>query len=138
MSQAAYVANAMYPTATSLVKIAILLQFLRLFDARSRYRTATLIMLYITSLWGLGFSVISWFPAFPVSAFWDLTNQTAIRYGLASLRVNEFTGTLTALNTTHMALDLVILGIPVPYYLKSKLSWRTRLSLLGLFIIGSV
>lgn len=95
-------------------------------------------MLFITSLWGLAFSFISWFPAFPVSAFWDLTNQTAIRYGVASLTADEFTGTLIALNATNMALDMVMLGIPVPYYLRSSLAWKSRLSLLGLFILGSV
>ncbi|KAJ4424421.1 hypothetical protein N0V82_000943 [Gnomoniopsis sp. IMI 355080] len=35
-----------------------------------------------------------------------------------------------------MALDLVILGIPIPYYMKSSLTWRSRFSLMGLFILG--
>lgn len=137
--QASYVENACYPTATSLIKIAILLQFRRIFTGNSkRYQLATRLMLIATALWGIIFSFVCWFPVFPVNAFWDLTIVTTVRYGIGSLDPTSFTSTYVALTATNMVLDLLILSLPVPYYLKSSLSWKSRSSLLGLFLLGSV
>lgn len=121
------------------MKIAILLQFRRIFDEKAkRYHTVTKLMLLLTSLWGVSFSFVSWFPAFPVSAFWDLSNTNAVRYGIASLDPASFTGAYVALTTSNMVLDLLILTIPIPFYLRSSLSRKSRASLLGLFLLGSL
>lgn len=137
--QASYVENACYPTSTSLIKIAILLQFRRIFNESSqRYQLVTKLMIIFTSLWGVGFAFVSWFPVFPVNAFWDLSITNAVRYGIASLDPTSFTSTYVTLTATNMVLDLLILSLPVPYYLKSSLSWKSRASLLGLFLLGSV
>lgn len=160
-----YLINAMYPTATGIVKIAILLQFLRLFErggtgtgngsSRSssssspnskiqkapqlmiKQRRQTIAMLAITGLWTAGFCFIGWFPAFPIAGMWD-RSIPAVRYGLASDNVGEFTGTYIAQTATNMVLDLLILCIPIPYFLKSSASKKSRMSLMGLFTVGSM
>lgn len=136
--QSSYVQNALFPTATSFVKIAILLQFLRLFEDKPRYQQATIAVLVLASLWGAAFSFISWVPAFPVSAFWDLNNTDAVRYGIASLDPDAFTATYITLTSTNMLVDLLILLIPVPHYFSSTITKKARMSLLGLFFIGTV
>lgn len=99
----------------------------------------TRITLIVTSLWGLAFSFISWFPAFPPSAFWDLIDSTAVRYGIGSLQVDIFVGAFVALNASNMVLDIITLAIPVPFYLRSReLAWKARLSLMGLFTLGTL
>ncbi|CAN8098389.1 unnamed protein product [Discula destructiva] len=138
---ASYFPNALYPTSAALIKLAILLQFLRVFETKSRPRTAIKTMITITALWGLAFSFISWFPAFPPSAFWKTNDRTAIRYGVASLDINSFTGTLITLNATNMVLDVIValLAVPIPYCQKSRnVSWKSRISLIGLLILGIV
>lgn len=137
--QVAYVENACYPTATALIKIAILLQFRRVFtESAHRYQIVTKIMIVVTALWGLSFSFISWFPAFPVYSFWDLRVTNATRYGIASLNLTSLTSTYATLTASNMTLDLLILMIPIPYFLRSALSWRSRASLMGLFLLGLV
>lgn len=95
-------------------------------------------MLIITALWGIGLSFVTWFPAFPVSALWDLSNTNATRYGLASLNPDNFTNFYFILNSTNMVIDLLILLIPIPFYVMASMSWKSRLSLVGLFFIGTV
>lgn len=95
-------------------------------------------MLGIVTTWGLASSFICWFPAFPVSALWDYDDTTAVRYGLSSLRPDEFTGTYIALTSTNMVLDVAVLVIPVPYYLSSAMPSKSRYSLIGLFLVGTV
>ncbi|KAK2599417.1 hypothetical protein N8I77_011171 [Diaporthe amygdali] len=134
-----YVMHACYPTATALIKLAILFQYLRLFDeTKSILRQTTLVMIGIVSLWGLAFSFISWFPAFPVSADWDFDNTTAVRYGLASLDPSSVVAASLAQTSTNMVLDLIVLAIPVSYYLQPNLSWKSQASLMGLFSLGSI
>lgn len=109
-----------------------------MFEDKRRYQQATIFVLVLAALWGLVFSFISWFPAFPVSAFWDLNNTNAIRYGIASIDPDEFTATYITLTSTNMLVDLLMLLIPVPYYFSFAMTKRSRMSLIGLFFIGTV
>jgi hypothetical protein len=132
--------HACYPTATALIKLAILFQYLRLFDeTKSILRQTTLVMIGIVSLWGLAFSFIAWFPAFPVSAQWDFIDKSSgVRYGLGSLDPSSIVAASLAQTSTNMVLDLIVLAIPVSYYLQPKLDWKSQASLMVLFSLGSV
>lgn len=138
--QNSYVMHACYPTATALIKLAILVQYLRLFDDKKGIlRQTTLVMIGLVSLWGLAFSFIGWFPAFPVSAEWDFSDTTSgVRYGFGSLDPSSIVAASLAQTTTNMVLDLIVLAIPVSYYLQPKLDWKSQASLMGLFSLGSV
>ncbi|KAG6361472.1 hypothetical protein INS49_009699 [Diaporthe citri] len=134
-----YVMHACYPTATALIKLAILFQYLRLFDeTKSILRQTTFVMIGIVSLWGLAFSFISWFPAFPVSAGWDFNDTSGVRYGFGSLDPSSVVAASLAQTSTNMVLDLIVLAIPVSYYLQPKLNWKSQASLMVLFSLGSV
>lgn len=132
--------HACYPTATALIKLAILFQYLRLFDeTKSILRQTTLVMIGIVSLWGLAFSFINWFPAFPVSAEWDFSDTASgVRYGFGSLDPGSVVAASLAQTSTNMVLDLIVLAIPVSYYLQPKLNWKSQASLMVLFSLGSV
>lgn len=137
--QNSYVMHACYPTATALIKLAILFQYLRLFDeTKSILRQTTFVMIGIVSLWGLAFSFISWFPAFPVSAEWDFNDTSGVRYGFGSLDPSSVVAASLAQTSTNMVLDLIVLAIPVSYYLQPKLNWKSQASLMVLFSLGSV
>lgn len=138
--QNSYVMHACYPTATALIKLAILFQYLRLFDeTKAILRQTTLVMIGIVSLWGLAFSFISWFPAFPVSAQWNFNDETSgVRYGFGSLDPSSVVAASLAQTSTNMVLDLIVLAIPVSYYLQPKLDWKSQASLMVLFSLGSV
>lgn len=131
--------HACYPTATALIKLAILFQYLRLFDeTKSILRQTTFVMIGIVSLWGLAFSFINWFPAFPVSAEWDFNDTSGVRYGFGSLDPSSVVAASLAQTSTNMVLDLIVLAIPVSYYLQPKLNWKSQASLMVLFSLGSV
>lgn len=121
----------------SFIKIAILLQYLRVFQDERRYQQVTVFVLAIVASWGLASGFICWFPSFPTSAIWDFDNTTAIRYGLSSLRPDIFTGVYIAITSVNMALDVVVLAIPVPYYFSSAMSSKSRYSLVALFLLGT-
>lgn len=139
-SQHSYVMNASYPTATALIKIALLLQYMRLFDRGSRARQLTIFVLVFTTLWGISYAFLGWIPCIPVSGFWDFTTPDLdiVRYGFGSLNVDVFVGTYVSQTVSNMILDMVVLAIPVPLYFGPDLGLKSRASLFGLFLLGAV
>ncbi|KAF3761577.1 hypothetical protein M406DRAFT_323931 [Cryphonectria parasitica EP155] len=133
-----YVSSALYTTSTTLIKIAILLQYLRVFAEKSRYRMAAKILLIIVALWGSAFSFVSWFPAFPISAIWDFANTSAIRFGFSSLNPNETLGAYLALSATNMLLDLAMLAIILPYLVTGVVASNSRLYMTCLVLVGVI
>lgn len=137
MDQTFYVANAGYPMATTFIKLALLFQYLRLFD-RPMLRFITITMIAITSLWGFAYSFIAWLPTFPVRAYWDWSITDAVRYGFGSHDPGVFARTYISHVTSNLVLNLIVLAIPIPVYFDPEVGRRGRFGLLGLFVIGTV
>lgn len=78
-----YVTTAAYTTTTVLIKLSLLLQYLRLFRTGYR-RIVVIVMIVIVSLWGSVFSFMAWFPCFPVKGFWV---SQALRLGRMKLLI---------------------------------------------------
>lgn len=64
-SQRFYIANATYALSTTLLKLSLLCQYLRIFD-RGVIRAAIFTLLAFCLVWGLVSSFMAWFPCFPV------------------------------------------------------------------------
>lgn len=133
-----YIANASYPLSAGFIKLALLFQYLRVYNKESVFRKATVATIVIVALWSTIFGVLGWVPCVPVNAFWDLT-RPATRYGFGSLYVVPFVSIYMSLTASNMALDMVILGLAAPLLLYHKESTeRSRWALVSLFGFGSM
>ncbi|KAK0372418.1 hypothetical protein CPAR01_12437 [Colletotrichum paranaense] len=134
--KAFYVCNGAYPMATALIKLALLFQYLRMFERNTKSRIVTIIVIYITALWGVAYSFIAWIPCLPVSAFWDLSSTTDTRWAFGSRDPIIFAKSFESHVGMNVALDLIVFAIPIPLFLEAGTRTKSRLGLLGLFTMG--
>lgn len=132
-----YVQSASYYTTTALIKVSLLLQYLRLFR-NGILRKICLILLILVSLWGSAFIFMAWFPCFPVSGFWNRSQGNVKCYGFGFGSVNGAYITFVSFAATNMFFDTIIFLIPMAEYLKPSLHRKQILALTGLFTLGSV
>ncbi|KAF3799751.1 hypothetical protein GCG54_00000997 [Colletotrichum gloeosporioides] len=138
MEQLFYMSNASFSTSNALVKLSILLQYLRLFKGRMRnLRVATTMLIIIVSMWGFAFSFMAWFPCFPVQQFYRLGSESNC-YGYGSTNSMEVYNVVVSSNATNMALDFIILVLPIPLLFSDDTIRRTKLGLMGLLFIGAL
>lgn len=138
MSQVFYVGNGSYMMSTALIKIALLLQYLRVFDRGSFAHRLSFGLLIFVSLWGLAFSIVAWFPCYPaISAYWSLKADVNC-WGFASQDPVEFRATFTAHTAMNMVLDLLVLSIPASLCFRPVVQGKTRWGLSGVLLLGAV
>lgn len=131
-----YVTNAAYHTTTTLIKVSLLLQYLRLFRQGPR-RTTCLILLGLVTIWGCVFSFLAWVPCVPVSGFWNKNlNPPAKCYGYGFRDVTEITATLLVFSSTNMLFDIAIFLVPLKDFLRSDLRRKQIFAMMGLFSLG--
>ena len=131
-----YVTNAAYHTTTALIKISLLLQYLRLFR-KGTLRYVTMILLGVVTAWGIAFSFLAWFPCLPVSGFWDRKPDT-VCYGFGYKTATEARMTLLFFAGTNMFFDIVILLIPLTEFFRPGLARKQVLAMAGLFTMVSI
>lgn len=131
-----YVTNAAYHTTTALIKISLLLQYLRLFR-KGTLRWISIGLLVIVASWGLAFSFLAWFPCLPVSGFWHRTANSKC-YGFGYRTADEAKMTLFTFAGTNMFFDIVIFMIPLTEYFRPGLRKKQILAMTGLFAMGSL
>jgi hypothetical protein len=121
------------------IKIALLFQYLRIFDIGSRRRLLCKWLLYFTSVWGIFWCIPSWVPCWPVSSLWDYdaTSRGARRcWGFASSDIDQTLGFYITQSATTTLLDFIIFLLPIHLYFKPDTQKKTRVSLLCLFGLG--
>ncbi|KAI1799723.1 hypothetical protein F4811DRAFT_75847 [Daldinia bambusicola] len=134
-----YVCLATYTISTTLVKLCLLSQYLRIFEAGSRARGICWVGLGVCALWGAGFSFCALFPCFPVSGFWDwLAPEPARCYGFGSKVPAELAGTFAGHTASNAVLDALVLAIPVPLYFRKSTAWKQRLGIGILLFLGLI
>lgn len=107
-----YVANASYPSSAGLIKLALLFQYLRVYEKGTPLRMAVIITIVIVALWSLAYSILGWIPTVPVYAYWNL-GMPAARYAYGSLYVEPFVLTYTSMTASNMVLDSKCLSLAV-------------------------
>jgi hypothetical protein len=130
-----YLADAAFVTSTALIKLSLLLQYLRIFD-KGRMRHFCLVVLWMVVTWGSVTSFMAWFPCFPVQAYWDWSADSSKCYGYGAVFVEPYYATYFAHSIINMSLDAIILALPVPLLFQADTDRRTRLGLVGLLMIG--
>ncbi|CCF41700.1 hypothetical protein CH063_11903 [Colletotrichum higginsianum] len=130
-----YVANASYVLSTAFIKISLLFQYLRIFDQPSFSRRLCIFTIIFTSLWSLTYSFLGWVPCLPVRAYWDWS-VPATRWAYGSLTPEIFSATYESHSAINVALDLLVLAIPIPIYFETNVPFKSKLGLLALLAIG--
>lgn len=130
-----YIGTSTYALSSTFIKIALLLQYHRVFTGR-RVRMLCKGMLIITVTSGVAFALCSWFSCVPIAAFWDSTIEGGHCWGFASRDQLEFMRINVTQVVINVVLDLVVLLIPSCLYFQKDTFRTARLSLLGLFVLG--
>ncbi|KAF9874528.1 hypothetical protein CkaCkLH20_08091 [Colletotrichum karsti] len=78
---------------------------------------------------------MAWFPCYPVYQFFRLGTESDC-YGYGSTNPIEVYNVVVASNATNMALDFLILLLPIPLLFSSDTIRRTKLGLFGLLFLG--
>jgi hypothetical protein len=126
----------MYLTQTAVVKVSLLLQFLRIFKAGAM-RWVCIVLLVIVTLWGIAFSFVGWFPCFPVRGAWD-RQINAKCYGFGLRTVEEFVMMFRIHSATNMVLDVAIFLTPMVIFRTPRLKVKNLLAMTGIFAFGGV
>lgn len=133
-----WASNLTYAFSTTFIKISILVQYLRLFEERSALaRKMTWGILTFVCLWGLTFCLLALFSCTPIAKNWDFTLKGHC-VGWGSKNANEFFATWMAHASSNMVLDSVILSLPAFFIRNLRMSGKTRIGLVTLFILGGM
>lgn len=130
--------NIIYTTSTTFIKLAILFQYLRLFNMQSKLaRTITWCMLAFTAAWGTTFFLLALFSCRPIAKNWNFKlSGTCVAWG--SKNPDIFFATWAAHAASNMLLDILVFLLPIPFLRGLRLQGKTRLGLLGLFTMGGM
>ncbi|KAI2473413.1 hypothetical protein F4781DRAFT_380258 [Annulohypoxylon bovei var. microspora] len=132
-----YVCLATYTISTTLMKLCLLSQYLRIFERGTRARVVCWAGLGVCALWGAAFSFCALFPCFPVSGFWQW--QTSARcYGFGSKVSAEVAGTFAAHTGSNVVMNALVLAVVVPLYFRRDTAWKQRLGIGLLLLLGVI
>lgn len=113
------------------IKVSVVALYLRIFSTRvfSIFQVIGKIMVGVIAVWAISFFFASIFQCVPVTALVGLVE------GEKCVNIDVF---YNAGCYTDIVVDFLILALPIPKVLKLRLSLRQRLSILGIFFLGTV
>lgn len=123
-------------TESAIIKISLLIQYLRIFKAGAM-RWTCIVLLVILSLWGLGFFIVGWFPCFPVRGAWQ-REINAKCYGFGLHDVPSFVNLFKAYSASNMAFDIVVFVVPLVLFRTPNLRMKNAFAMSGVFAFGAV
>jgi hypothetical protein len=126
--------------ATTLIKLSILLQYIRLYPEESQRhpRLTCYVLTGIIFVWGSVFFFTTLFGCHPISDVWALSPGRKC-WGLDSSDVGEMYAGFLANSVTNMLFDYIVLCLPVVFYrhLKFEKDQKGKAGLVGLFLVGA-
>jgi hypothetical protein len=131
-----YIGNATYPISATLIKLALLFQYLRVFGAGTRTRVFCKWMIAISAAWGAVFMTLRWVPCFPVYTYWDFSLEKVRCWGFGSRDPLPFMRVFVAQAVSTAVLDFIVFAIPIQLCFKPETQRKTRLCLMGLLVLG--
>ena len=126
-----------YSVSATLVKISLLLQYLRILKS-GRLRYVCFGLMATSAMWGLAYSFMAFFPCFPVQAYWDWTIQDAKCYGYGVKAEHPFVEVFVSHAAINVLLDIAIVVVPVPLLLRKAMTKKEKWSVFGLAAMGTV
>lgn len=100
-------------------------------------RWICIFLLVIVSLWGLGFTIVAWFPCFPVRGAWDRTIGAKC-YGFGFGDLQSFIDMFKAHSASNMTFDVVIFLTPMGLFWTPNLRLKNVLAMIGVFAFGGM
>jgi hypothetical protein len=135
-----------YCASATFIKLAILIQYLRLFAETAtstscpQYRLArriTIFLIIVSSLWGMAFFLLAVFPCNPIAKDWN-TSLEGTCVGWGSKNPDHFFSMFTGHSASNMVLDLVVLLTPLPFLGTLRIAGKSKAGLITLFAFGCV
>ncbi|KAH7025128.1 uncharacterized protein B0I36DRAFT_250640 [Microdochium trichocladiopsis] len=131
-----YIASASYASATAFIKLALLFQYLRVFERGTKMYKLCIGTAVVTALWGIAFSILAWMPCHPVRDYWDVLSPNQC-FGFGSKIPDAVMATYAAHTATNMVLDIIIIGIPCVLFFSPGSDRAQKTRLLVLLVMGS-
>jgi len=141
-----YMANTAYCVSATLVKLAVLSQFLRMFSeagpsgVTAQYRLArklTWVLIVLCSIWGLTFIMFAAFSCNPVSKFW-MPQMRGRCIGWGTKDPDQFFKMFISHSATNSFLDILVLLLPTPFFRVMRLAGKSKAGLTLLYSLGCV
>lgn len=124
-----YAAQILYKVVVALYRISFLCLYLRIFVDRA-FRLLCKLGIAFTALCNIAFIIATIFQCLPVRAIWDKTVKHP-----HCIDSEVFWFSYAMINIVS---DVTILALPIRQILKLQLSWRDKLGLMGVFLMGSL
>ncbi|KFA60674.1 hypothetical protein S40285_05070 [Stachybotrys chlorohalonatus IBT 40285] len=125
-----FVAQSFYLVCLGLTKISLLFFFLRIFP-NQKFRWAVYATMLTTSLMTVVFVFLQIFQCTPIPFNWEGWKG---QFGpFQCLDINRLTVACASLN---IALDVIILVLPMPLLIGLEMSWRSKAGILFMFSLG--
>ena len=127
----AFSTSILYFSIAGTTKLAILLMYNRIFNVSNAFRAQLYFAIFLVAGWWLGCTVASFTNCIPLK--WSWINSFADpRY---CFDYNLF---WMASGACEIALDAIILAMPVSVVVRMKMSWGKRGVVLGIFALGAL
>ncbi|KAK3365061.1 hypothetical protein B0T24DRAFT_422036 [Lasiosphaeria ovina] len=133
-----YFGGVTYPLALLFIKLALLFQYLRIFDRDSRRHRFCKGFIVFTSIWGLLYLAPFWVPCYPILNMWDFDKPPPRCWGFASLDKAQAMGFQISQSVSTTLIDLVIFFLPLHLVLRPRTQRTSRIALVLLFTLGLV
>lgn len=134
-----WAATISYFFSTTLIKVSLLVQYLRLFEKRSTIYLTIIALTVIISAWGITFVFLLVFSCSPVKKFWSWsTPGKCFGFGIGSEDADAFFASFTTHSAFNMAFDIVVLMFPIFSLSTIDLQGKRKYAIAGLAIMGSV
>lgn len=135
-----YAANVSYCLSTALIKVSILIQYLRLFSLSCHYaaRRACITLLVIISCWGTAFFFISLLGCTPIAKNWDMSipGGQCVMFGSKNPKV--LFGAFVSHASSNMFFDLLVWILPIPFFKTLSLHGKQKKGVIALISVGIV
>ncbi|KAI0127162.1 hypothetical protein BJ170DRAFT_595043 [Xylariales sp. AK1849] len=132
-----YMFNACLNLAAMFIKLSLLFQYLRLFEKGSWPYRLSVGTIVAVALWGTAYSLLAFIPCWPVSDFW-YSPPDAKCWAYGAWSTEELTATFYSHTSLNMILDIIILAIPFHLYFKGNMTFKMRMGLLALLLMGAL
>ncbi|KAL0257126.1 hypothetical protein SLS55_007936 [Diplodia seriata] len=128
-----------YFYSTTLIKVSLLLQYLRLFEKRSKTYYLIIAMTVLISLWGFAYSALLAFACSPAQKFWDYNRPgKCFGFGAGANDPETFFTSFATHSATNMALDIIVFTFPIFSLSAMDLEGRRKYAIAGLATLGAV
>ncbi|KAF2091648.1 hypothetical protein K490DRAFT_14541, partial [Saccharata proteae CBS 121410] len=132
-------ATASYVMSTTLIKISILVQYLRLFKSHLTLFRVCIGLLVVVTVWGTVFFFCLIFSCVPVDKFWNLSEPGhCFGFGVGTTDSTQFYHTFTAHSASNMVLDIIVLTLPAFALSSINLEGKRKFAIVGLMTLGAI